>query len=468
MSYNLIFSYIKVKRATKIDFLGKCRLFQALGAGKEAENLEEEKIKKRIHRLKKKDQYLKFDNLYHVVILATYKEDLTVLKRSIQALKESNFPSEKVFFVLAAEERGRSDIKEVSDALKSEYASSFKEFFVYLHPDGLPGEVIGKGGNITFAGRQVLREIKKRQIPLENVLVTTLDADNCVSREYLAYLSLEYLKAKKRTRKSYQPLPFFSNNFWKVSMINRVVSTSSSFWQMIESNRPSRLRNFSAHAQSLKTLVDTDFWSVESIVEDGHQYWRTYFTYNGDHQVIPLFVAIYQDAVEAETTWQMIVNQYKQLRRWAWGVSDIAFVAQKTWEKRRLLPWAKTLLNLFRLVEGHLMWATLAITVTINNNLLHLFNPDFRSTVMAYNASHLVGKFFTYSFIGLIVLIYMSLLISPARNTRKSNLWDKGKVILQWLLIPIVTVFFGALPAIDAQTRLMLGKRLEFWVTPKS
>ena len=38
---------------------------------------------------------------------------------------------------------------------------------------------------------------------------------------------------------------------------------------------------------------------------------------------------------------------------------------------------------------------------------------------------------------------------------------------LEWPLVPVITLFFSALPALDAQTRLMLGKRMEFWVAGK-
>jgi hypothetical protein len=52
----------------------------------------------------------------------------------------------------------------------------------------------------------------------------------------------------------------------------------------------------------------------------------------------------------------------------------------------------------------------------------------------------------------------------PAKYSRKKYIY----MFLQWFLVPITAPFLGAMPAIDAQTRIMLGKYFgEFWVTEK-
>ncbi len=407
--------------------------------------------------------------IYHVVILATYKEDIEILRHSISALANSDYSTkDRVIFVLASEERDKVNAQKNAKVLKKEFGDKFKHMICTMHPANIIGEVKGKGSNITYAARQMLKYIKKEKIPYENAIVTTLDADNRVHKKYLANLTYHYLHDDDPIHKSYQPLAMFFNNIWQVPIIIRSIAVGSSFWQMIESTRPYRLRNFSAHAQSLAGLVKTDFWSVKTIVEDGHQYWRSYVAFDGNYQVVPLHVPVYQDAVlSPKGYWGTFVEQYLQKRRWAWGCSDIPYVATNFIGNKKLPFWHKWL-QFGRLIEGHFSWATTSIILAVVGWMPSFLNPSFRNTVLAFNFPVIYSRILTFAMLGLIVTLTISLLMLPPKP-RKSLTWS---VILEWvfapIMLPISNIFFSSFPAIDAQTRLLLGKSLDFRVTEKA
>jgi hypothetical protein len=108
-------------------------------------------------------------------------------------------------------------------------------------------------------------------------MVTTLDADSNVSPHYFAMMTYSYLTQSDRKYKSYQPMIFFFNNFRDVPFFSKMVSMGNSFWIMFNAVKKYGTRNFSTHMQPLDALIELDFWSVQTIVEDGHQFWRSYF-----------------------------------------------------------------------------------------------------------------------------------------------------------------------------------------------
>jgi hypothetical protein len=407
------------------------------------------------------------NEIYNAVIIATYNESMDVLGPSVESLTKAEYDLNKLILIIAYEERGGAEIEATANKLIEQYGSSFKYAAAIKHPDGLPGEVKGggKGPNITWAGRELTKYILNEGIDPNNVIVTTLDSDHRPSRHYFAQLTYTFAMDVNRLRRSYQPIAMFFNNIWDAPAPMRLIATSNSFWLLMESVRPHRMRNFAAHAQGLGALIETDYWSVTTIVEDGHQYWRSYFAFDGDHRVVPLYTPVYQDAVLADTYARTFKVQYLQLRRWAWGVTDIPYVIKESIRNKRAPLWDK-LVQLGRLIEGHFSWATAPLIVTFVAWLPLYLNSDFSDNILAHQLPIITSRIMTVALIGMFITITLSLISLPPRPKRYRKTRHVG-MVAQWVLIPFTSIIFSACAALDSQTRLMFGKYLEFFVTEK-
>ncbi len=412
-------------------------------------------------KILKRDHNPSWKNIYHLVIIATYKESYETLKYSLESLKKSEYPLNKIILVLATEEKAKEIGRENANKLRKEFGNDFYHFAHFEHPQDLPGEVVGKGPNMDYAAHQILGFIKDKKLKPENVLVTTLDSDHRPHKKYFAALTHAYLSADDRKHKSYQPIPMFFNNIWDVPMPIRSIALGSSFWQIIESTRPHRLRNFASHAQPLDALIETDFWSTKTIVEDGHQFWRSYFRFDGNHSVISINVPIYQDAVLSPHGYiKTFKEQYFQKKRWSWGCSDIPYMAAYSIKDKKI-PWSDKLTQFIRLYEGHIAWSTTSVVLFFAGWLPFIINPEFRNSVVGFNFPFVYSRILTFAMIGMVVTLTISTLMLPPKPKKSFN-WS---VVLEWILTPFMlpfsNIFFSSIPAVHAQTLLMFGKYMD-------
>lgn len=409
---------------------------------------------------------LDYRRIYHLIILPTYQEGYSVLQSSIDSYVKSDFEKDRMIFVLATEERAGQEYKDNAVRIEQEFKDKFGYYMTVQHPDGIPGEAKGKGANIAYAGRVALKKIDELGIPHEDVIVSAFDSDTMVHPNYFSHLAYDFMTIDKPHQASYQPMPMFHNNIWDTPAIARVIATSSSFWQLVEASRPDKLVTFSSHSMSFKTLVDIGFWRTDIIPEDSHIFWQCWLHYNGDYRTQPLFTTVSMDAVLGNNYWGTLVAQYKQKRRWAWGVTEISMVLPEVVKNKKIPRWKK-FLYMERLFEGHYFWATASIMIAILGWLPLIFGGDrFGDSVLAVNLPTMTRLLMSVATFFLIFSMYINMVLLPKRPGRYSK-WKSWGMIFQWVLSPIVSSAFGSAPAIDAQTRLMFGKYMEFWVTPK-
>jgi cellulose synthase/poly-beta-1,6-N-acetylglucosamine synthase-like glycosyltransferase len=425
----------------------------------------------KINWLEKLKQLENWQDIYHLIILPMYKEERELVSSTIQSLVDSEYPKEKMIVVLAIEERAGLQIQEMAKKIQEEFEKKFFQFLVTSHPQGIPGEVAGRGSNLAWAIRKAKKIINKLAIPQEKIIVSAFDIDTQPYPQYFACLTYHYLKAKNPLKCSYQPIPLYNNNIWQALAFSRVIATSGTFWQMMQQSRPEQLVSYSSHSMPLKIFEKISYPS-NLVSDDSRIFWKSYLAFDGDYRVVPLNYPVSMDAVLAKNFFWTIINQYKQQRRWAWGVENIPYLFYGFLKNKKISLFEK-FRQAFIIFEGFWSWATAALLIFFLGWLpLILGGKEFNVSLLSYNLPRLTSILMTLAMIGMVVSAIISFLILPPRPKNLASGWPSKlktlSMIFQWLLLPITLIFFGALPALESQTRLMLGKALSFWVTEKS
>ena len=434
--------------------------------------LKKHNTKVHVHNLERlaahPQDFPKPSSIYNAVIVATYNEAYEVLRPTIQSIADTTYDNSHLIVVIAYEARGGDTTKRTVERLAKEFAGTFKAFHTVEHPADLPNEVIGKGGNITYAGFFLKEWCKSQGIAYSDVIITTLDSDNRPHPTYFDYVTYEYIVHEDRKHYSYQPVSLFLNNIWDAPAPMRVIATGNSFWNIISSMRPHLLRNFASHSQPMDALVDMNFWSTRTIVEDGHHYWRSFFHFNGDYAVMPIYVPIYQDAVLSETYRNTLKAQFVQLRRWAYGASDIPYVATRVLSRKRTVPFWAGFTRLIRLTDSHVTWASLAVLVAFGSWVPLLINQEAARNIAAHQLPVVVSNVQRVAMIGLFITVFLSLKMLPPRPERYKR-HHSVLMVFQWVLMPVTSIVYNSFAAFNAQTHLLVGKYLDkFDVTEKA
>ncbi|MBF0484110.1 MAG: glycosyltransferase family 2 protein [Candidatus Omnitrophica bacterium] len=407
------------------------------------------------------------NDLIHLVIIPAAKEDEEILRPGIISLIEQEISCKQILVTLAIEERAPATTKKAAEKLQKEFKNMFLDFLVVIHPSNLPGEARVKGANASYAATHCTQYFQDNNIDLSNVIVSCFDADTVVDKKYFSALTYAFMTTPDREHASYQPIPVYHNNIWTVPAFSRVMETGSSFFQLIESTNPEKLVTFSSHSMSFKALHDIGYWPKDMISDDSAIFWKAYIFYEGKYQVIPIYATLSMDATMAEDWKTTIKNIYKQRRRWAYGVENFPILIRGFLRSPNISVYNK-IRHGFKMLEDHVSWATWGFLLTTMSWFPALIaGQQYNNSVLYYNEPHITRTIFQLSSISLFISILLSIAMLP--EPKGDHKWAKKLGhIFEWLAIPFVLVGLSALPALDAQTRLMFGKYMEFWVTDKT
>ena len=437
----LFISWFKFRRDIKIDWL--------------------EKVKE----LPK--NYLEY---YHIITLPTYKEPYEVVERTFNELLKCEYPKDKMILVLGGEAGDQENFLEIAEKIRLKFNHSFKKLIVTVHPRR-PDELPGKGSNVHYMEERLKLYVDQENLPYEKLIVSCFDIETLPHPQYFSYLTYKYLTHPNPTRASYQPLVLYNNNVWESNPIVRVVASSTTFWLLTDMSRPERLFTFSSHSMPYQMIVDVGGHEKTIVSEDSRISMQAIVHYDGDYEVVPMFITVSMDTVYIGKFWQSIKDQYKQMRRWAWGVEHFPWLWSHFFgaKANRKIPLMKRLRYLWIQGEGMYSWATAPLLILIIGRLpLWLADGSDKATAFMQNAPVTLERLMGIGMIGLILNALMYAVILPKKPSDRSVL-NYLIMLVQWIMFPFTMIIFGSIPAIESQTRLLLsGKyRLGFWVTGK-
>lgn len=408
---------------------------------------------------------------HHIIFLPTAGEPLSIVKNIFEHLdKNIRYDKKKMILVLAGEGRYAEHFAGITKTILEKYRDVFYKILISVHSPDIIGEVAGKGSNLFNAGHIAKQYIDEQGFDYKKIIVSTFDIDTIAHPDYFAYLTYKFLTVANPYQTSFQPMAFYNNNIWNSDIITRIVANSTTFWLLTDLARPARLITFSSHSMSWQALVDVGFWQYNIVTEDSRIFLQCLIHYDGDYQVEPMHIPVSMNTVYVGTFWRSMKNQYLQMRRWAYGVEHFPYMIWH-FKKTKKMSATKKWIYIWNQTEGVYSWATAPLIILIMGQLpLFIAEKQNLSTVLTQNAPLIMESLMRYGMLGLLIVAIMSITILPplpAGVHKYYKFYIYPLMLLQWLIFPVTMIIFGSIPAVDSQTRLMLGKYLGFWVTEK-
>jgi hypothetical protein len=423
------------------------------------------KAAKRMDWMKEVEGFGDWKKVKHLVMIMVANEPVGVYENTLAALAKQTFPHEQIIPVMATEARFPNG-KIECERLREKYKHVFGEFIVCVHPSDIPGEIKGKSSNENWAAREAKRIlVDEKGWDIKFLTITSNDADAVLDQQYFAYLTYKFLDDPNRYELFWQPAIMFYKNIWKLPAATRVVNTLSGIMNIGTLSRKDRLVSFSNYSASLYMIDKIGYWDPDVIPEDYRIFFKAFFALRGNVEVEPIFLPSLADALESSSTWKTFVNDYQQKKRWAWGVSDLPIFVEM-FSKNIDGSFVNKTLRLVKVLEHHLLWPVNWFIITVGVTAATFINPNFQRTSIGFLLPKLTSALMSVT---LVFLAIMLLVDSAQRPPKPAEVkwWKPWIAPLEFVLMPIVGFFFAALPGLDAHTRLMLGKYIEYRVTEK-
>ncbi|MDY0087406.1 MAG: glycosyltransferase family 2 protein, partial [Coriobacteriia bacterium] len=405
----------------------------------------------------------------HVVLIPNYREPVAVIRRTLDALAVQYRAQERLIIVLGMESREQGS-REKGEALAAEYAGAFLDILVTVHPAGLPREVPGKSSNQAWALQVVTERIAEDpEIDPDLVTITSCDADSVLHADYFAALSRLFWETEERHSRFWQAPMQYLNNIWRAPAPVRFSTWFGQAWMRASLAMPFyRGLPISTYSLSLRLAVESGGWDPAVIPEDWHMFLRCFFARDEHVELVPVFLPTNADVPEGETWFAGMKIAFQQYLRHAWGAEDVGYMAGEM--ARRDTGWRSVLLFM-QVYLDHVLrawgWFLVMSAYLLALGVHPAYEGILAGSVLDVGPQAAwLGPVFGVGAVVMISTLVFEIIRQPLpRDVSRVRLF--AEQWLMWLSLPLLGLYLGMLPAIQAQTMLLLGMPLSYRVTPK-
>ena len=381
--------------------------------------------------------------LKHIIIVPIYTEPYNVIEENIRAIENTYYPYKKNITILLATEARAPDGKDHAEKIIQKFRNSGINIVNIVHPSNIEWEWKVKWANITHA----IREYEKMvQLNPKETFVSTIDTDTKVEKSFFMIVTATFLQTDERDHAIYQYTPIYSNNWREWHFFARIIGTGTTMWQFFESQNPEFYRNFAVYGQSLVCLQKANYWSLTSIVEDGMQYWRSYFGWDGFFRIIHTPAICEMDLVDEKNIYRTIRSQY----------------ILPEFIKNKKIATGEKIRKTIYLVYNHLFWAGWPFMLFFIGYVPGVFT-SVNHSLATFTVPIASSIIFTMLFATVIIPSILSIHIM--RRYTHFTVFDYIWNMIQWITVPILTLTLFSIPAIESQIRLYFGKRIDSFDT---
>jgi hypothetical protein len=418
----------------------------------------------RLRQIKKQGLYHDWHDMRHIVVIPHWKEPYHILESTVKRIIAMNYDKKNLYIMLAAEARDEQGI-EMSKKLQAEYGQFLGGIWVNSH-ELTHEEVIGKSSNMASASQALHKIIDSENWDLKKTTITSCDADSQLPMDYFSNITYLYVTEKDSEYKYYTGAILLYANIWKLPFFARVKNSMSTLYNVAKLIRQDKLVPFSTYTLSFWMINEIEFWSPNVMPEDFHTFFKGLFKYPNKVSTVPIYQKIFSDAAEGDNLNETFKNNYMQERRWAWGISDDGWMLKNV--IKNIFSWRFNIRMIY--IAAHSIWDHLSIgisiLITFGSNFIVLVNPRFSYTVLGSNLPKISSSLIQLTLFFFVVTILLDRYIRPVKNQKK-NLVQSLFGFVEWFLQPIVGTMLVVLPGVEAHTRLLFGKYLEYYLTKK-